>query len=150
MPRGNAERRESKAGSCNARYPVADSFLIWLAVGYSPPLEVRDADHNGTPLRWAIFGSENGWYCDTGDYGGTVEALAEQFDIHRTTVMRHLRRANVPKQHWTDFCISGSYFYLRFTLPPGPHTLRINGGCPQGTDVPSTIPVQVVFSVRRS
>jgi hypothetical protein len=40
-----------------------------------PPLEARDADFNGTPLGWAIHGSENGWNCDTGDFAGTVEAL---------------------------------------------------------------------------
>ncbi len=40
-----------------------------------PPLEARDADFNGTPLGWAIYGSENGWNCESGDFGGTVEAL---------------------------------------------------------------------------
>jgi ankyrin repeat protein len=42
---------------------------------YSPPLEITDADFNGTPLRWAIYGSEHGWYCQIGDFAGTVEAL---------------------------------------------------------------------------
>jgi ankyrin repeat protein len=42
---------------------------------YNPPLERTDADFNSTPLGWAIYGSENGWYCDTGDYAATVEAL---------------------------------------------------------------------------
>jgi ankyrin repeat protein len=44
---------------------------------YSPPLEWIDADFQGTPLRWAVYGSEHGWYCKTGDYAGTVEALLE-------------------------------------------------------------------------
>lgn len=44
---------------------------------YNPPLEVIDADFNSTPLGWAIHGSEHGWYCGTGDYAGTVEALLE-------------------------------------------------------------------------
>lgn len=42
---------------------------------YAPPLEVTDDDFGGTPLGWAIHGSEHGWHRRTGDYGGTVEAL---------------------------------------------------------------------------
>lgn len=42
---------------------------------YHPPLELTDADFNGTPLGWAIHGSENGWHAGTGDYAATVEAL---------------------------------------------------------------------------
>jgi hypothetical protein len=46
-------------------------------LGYQPPLEAIDADFQGTPLGWAIHGSEHGWHCRTGDYPGTVEALLE-------------------------------------------------------------------------
>ncbi|PYJ04295.1 MAG: hypothetical protein DME25_10220 [Verrucomicrobia bacterium] len=42
---------------------------------YHPPLEATDADFQGTPLGWAIHGSEHGWYCRTGNYAATVEAL---------------------------------------------------------------------------
>jgi hypothetical protein len=42
---------------------------------FKPPLETRDADFNGTPLGWALYGSEAGWHQRTGDYAGTVEAL---------------------------------------------------------------------------
>lgn len=42
---------------------------------YGPPLEQMDADFNGTPLSWAIHGCEHGWFCQTGDYVATVEAL---------------------------------------------------------------------------
>jgi ankyrin repeat protein len=42
---------------------------------YHPPLEWTDADFNGTPLTWAIYGSEHGWYCRTGNYAATVGAL---------------------------------------------------------------------------
>lgn len=42
---------------------------------FGPPLEATDADFQGTPLRWAIHGSEHGWYCRTGDYGATVAIL---------------------------------------------------------------------------
>jgi ankyrin repeat protein len=44
---------------------------------YRPPLEVIDADFGKTPLGWAIYGSEHGWYCQAGDYTATVEALLE-------------------------------------------------------------------------
>lgn len=42
---------------------------------YNPPLEQTDADFQSTPLGWAIHGSEHGWYCRTGNYAATVEAL---------------------------------------------------------------------------
>ena len=42
---------------------------------YDPPLEQTDADFNGTPLGWAIHGSQNGWHSQTGDYAATVETL---------------------------------------------------------------------------
>lgn len=46
-----------------------------IILRFSPPLEITDADFAGTPLRWAIHGSEHGWYSRTGDYGATVAAL---------------------------------------------------------------------------
>jgi ankyrin repeat protein len=42
---------------------------------YYPALELTDADFKSTPLGWAMHGSENGWYCESGDYAGTVELL---------------------------------------------------------------------------
>ena len=42
---------------------------------HHPPLEAKDADFNGTPLGWAIHGSEHGWHCRTGNYPATVELL---------------------------------------------------------------------------
>jgi hypothetical protein len=49
--------------------------MIQAILPYAPPLEVTDADFKGTPLGWAIHGSKEGWYRQTGDYAGTVEAL---------------------------------------------------------------------------
>ena len=40
-----------------------------------PPLEATDADFHGTPIGWAIHGSENGWSRESGNYAATVEAL---------------------------------------------------------------------------
>jgi ankyrin repeat protein len=44
-------------------------------LSHRAPLEIRDADYNGTPLAWAIHGSESGWYTQTGDHAGVVAAL---------------------------------------------------------------------------
>jgi ankyrin repeat protein len=41
----------------------------------NPPLEDNQNEFSGTPLRWAIHGSENGWHRDTGDYASTVAEL---------------------------------------------------------------------------
>lgn len=49
--------------------------LTQAILHFGPPLEVLDADFGGTPLGWAIHGSEHGWHSRTGDYGRTVEAL---------------------------------------------------------------------------
>jgi len=44
---------------------------------HHPPLELKDAAFDATPLGWAIHGSEHGWHCKTGDYAATVKALLE-------------------------------------------------------------------------
>lgn len=49
--------------------------MVETILRFRPPLEAVDADFSGTPLRWAIHGSEHSWYSGTGDYGGTIEAL---------------------------------------------------------------------------
>ncbi|MBK8267050.1 MAG: ankyrin repeat domain-containing protein [Planctomycetes bacterium] len=46
-----------------------------LLLARNPPLEVKDADFQGTPLGWAIHGSENGCNRTTGNYSKTVESL---------------------------------------------------------------------------
>jgi ankyrin repeat protein len=49
--------------------------MVKAILPFGPPLEATDADFNGTPLGWAVHGSEQGWNRQTGDYPGTVEAL---------------------------------------------------------------------------
>ena len=44
---------------------------------YNPPLELTDADFKGTPLGWAIYGSEHGWHFEASDYAKTVELLLQ-------------------------------------------------------------------------
>jgi hypothetical protein len=51
--------------------------MATVILRYNPPLEQIDGDFKSTPLGWAIHGSENGWYSETGDYGATVEALLD-------------------------------------------------------------------------
>jgi ankyrin repeat protein len=46
-------------------------------LAFAPPLEVSDDDFKATPLGWAIHGSQNGWYAQSGDYAGTVTLLLE-------------------------------------------------------------------------
>jgi hypothetical protein len=49
--------------------------MVELILRKNPPLEVTDADFKGTPLNWAIYGSEHGWHPEMGNYATTVEAL---------------------------------------------------------------------------
>jgi ankyrin repeat protein len=44
---------------------------------HQPPLELRDADFQATPMGWAIHGSVHGWHCRTGNYPATVELLLQ-------------------------------------------------------------------------
>ena len=54
-----------------------NSEMTKTILAYGPSLEATDADFQGTPLGWAIHGSENGWNNCTGDYAGTVETLIQ-------------------------------------------------------------------------
>jgi ankyrin repeat protein len=49
--------------------------LVNLLIARGASLEDASNDFKGTPLGWAIHGSENGWHRDQGDYPGVVRAL---------------------------------------------------------------------------
>jgi ankyrin repeat protein len=51
--------------------------LVKGILPFRPPLEATDADFHGTPLDWALHGSEHGWCACTGDYAATVDALIQ-------------------------------------------------------------------------
>jgi hypothetical protein len=51
--------------------------LVRLILKQHSPLENADNDYKGTPLGWAIHGSENGWHRQSGDYAATVTALLD-------------------------------------------------------------------------
>jgi hypothetical protein len=42
---------------------------------FHPALELQSREHKSTAMGWAVFGSGNGWFRETGDYAGTVRAL---------------------------------------------------------------------------
>lgn len=44
---------------------------------HSPPLDLEDSEHHGTPMGWALYGSLHGWHRQTGDYAGVVNALLD-------------------------------------------------------------------------
>jgi ankyrin repeat protein len=54
---------------------LGNAEMTKLILQSGPPLEATDADFQGTPLGWAIHGSEHGWCCKTGDFVSTVTAL---------------------------------------------------------------------------
>lgn len=49
--------------------------MVRVILRHNPPLERPDRDHHATPMGWATYGSEHGWYRRTGDYAATVELL---------------------------------------------------------------------------
>ncbi len=51
--------------------------LARLILKRNPPLATTDNDFQGTPVNWAVHGSQNGWYCSTGDYPATLEVLLD-------------------------------------------------------------------------
>jgi len=49
--------------------------MVREILGHDPPVDVRGDEYDLSPLGWALHGSVHGWHRDTGDYGGTVQAL---------------------------------------------------------------------------
>ena len=54
-----------------------NAAMVREILRYRPPLEVFDANFDGKPLGWAIYGSLHGWHRGRGDYVGAVEALLQ-------------------------------------------------------------------------
>jgi ankyrin repeat protein len=83
----NAVRLMLQAGwPVNSRGQHAATALHWASfhgnpemvktiLEYHPSLECADEDFHGTPVGWAIHGSEHGWHCRTGDYASALEEL---------------------------------------------------------------------------
>jgi ankyrin repeat protein len=49
--------------------------MVRELVRHGAPLDAKGDDFDGTPMDWAVHGSEHGWYSKTGDYAGTIQAL---------------------------------------------------------------------------
>jgi ankyrin repeat protein len=49
--------------------------MVRLLLAHQAPLEAEEGQFKGTPLGWALHGSEHSWHRDQGDYPRTVEAL---------------------------------------------------------------------------
>jgi hypothetical protein len=53
-----------------------NAAMVAELLSYRADLDVRDPNHDGTPLDWALHGSLNSWHRQRGDYGATIDALA--------------------------------------------------------------------------
>ena len=49
--------------------------MVRELLDHHAPLEAEEQEFKGTPLGWALYGSEHGWRRDKGDYPLTVETL---------------------------------------------------------------------------
>ncbi len=51
--------------------------LVRLILLRKPPLDEASNDYQGTPVHWAMHGSQNGWSLQNSDHAATLEALLE-------------------------------------------------------------------------
>jgi ankyrin repeat protein len=49
--------------------------MVRVLIDHRAPLEAEEQQFKGTPLSWAIYGSQDGWFRDAGDFPATVEVL---------------------------------------------------------------------------
>jgi ankyrin repeat protein len=76
--------------------------MIEEILRFHPPLEATDADFGGTPLGWAVYGSEHGWSRNAPDHAAVVQVLIQAGahlpkQINGTEAVRAvLRGAGVP------------------------------------------------------
>jgi ankyrin repeat protein len=51
--------------------------MIRAILKFNPDLDDTGNDFNGTPIEWAVHGSEHGWYARSGDYPQAIELLLQ-------------------------------------------------------------------------
>ena len=51
--------------------------MVRALLRHNPPIGVREASHNGTPLDWCVHGSLHGWMQDKGDFATTAQLLVD-------------------------------------------------------------------------
>jgi hypothetical protein len=44
-------------------------------IAHNAPINVLETEHGGSPLAWALHGSQHSWHRDTGDYPAVTKAL---------------------------------------------------------------------------
>jgi hypothetical protein len=49
--------------------------MVGALLDHEAPLDAEDQQFKGTPLGWALHGSQHSWHRDKGDYPRAVEAL---------------------------------------------------------------------------
>jgi ankyrin repeat protein len=54
-----------------------NAAMVRRLLDAAPQLDLKEATHGGTALSWAIYGSQHGWYRESGDYASVVTALLD-------------------------------------------------------------------------
>jgi ankyrin repeat protein len=49
--------------------------MVRVLIDHRAPLEAEEQEFKGTPLGWALYGSQHGWFREDGDYPATVKTL---------------------------------------------------------------------------
>jgi len=56
---------------------LGNDQMVRALLRHNPPIGVREASHNGTPLDWCVYGSLHGWMQDKGDFVTTTQLLLD-------------------------------------------------------------------------
>lgn len=54
---------------------LGNSKIVRELLRYGAAVDAVESTYQGTPMRWALYGSVHGWRCREGDFVGVVEAL---------------------------------------------------------------------------
>lgn len=57
--------------------------MAGVLVAHKAPVNLKSNDFDGTPIDWALYGSEHGWQRQSGDYQGTIALLRAAGGISR-------------------------------------------------------------------
>ena len=76
--------------------------MVRALLRHKAPLEAQEWQFKGTPMGWALYGSEHGWHRETGDYPGTVLALLAA----GAKAPQDIDRVEAPRRYWRC-CVYG-------------------------------------------
>jgi Ankyrin repeat len=54
---------------------LGNAAMVTLLLAHDPPIGERDAQFQGTPLGWCVYGAVHGWACRRGDFPTCVRLL---------------------------------------------------------------------------